>query len=117
MDRHVSLSRAAWIIPRAYHPLRPLEDPLDPWKNPDKAPRPPRPASSRTDLGREPRIIGDIRIDEDDPAPSISGLRSLIAIPHYHEGAIAQHGGPHAPPANCLQPRRNLPWTFRCGSA
>ena len=91
VSRHLTVSRRGLRHP-AYRVARfsPWQNPVNPWKEPDRLPV--HTGGLLADLlyGDQPRIIDGLALDPDDPAAEyLAGQRSLLAIPHYDNG-VAQ---------------------------
>src|SRR5713101_1566911 len=88
-DRTVSLSRRD-LPPQKYRITRSSlwREEINPWHNKDRLPVLSGGLLGELIYGDEPRIIDDIQIASDDPAAEyFAGMRSLIAVPNYDQGA------------------------------
>ncbi len=87
-DGFVSLSRRGLESPR-FRVTRSStwDQEIDPWNEKDRLPLLEGGLMGELLYGDVPRLIGDVRLADDDPArPYIGENRSLIAIPHYDRG-------------------------------
>ncbi len=88
-DRTVSLSRRD-LEPPSYRITRSSlwKEEINPWRDKDRLPVLSGGLLGELIYGDEPRIIDDIQIVSDDPAAEyFAGMRSLIAVPNYDQGA------------------------------
>jgi len=88
VDRTVSLSRRD-LHPPFYRITRSdlWKQPVNPWKQKDLLPLYRGGILAELLYEGQPRIIQELRISSDDPAADyFSGMRSLIAIPHFDGG-------------------------------
>ncbi len=88
-DRTVSLSRRDLEPPRYRITRSSLwKEEINPWRDKDRLPVLSGGLLGELIYGDEPRIIDDIHIASDDPAAEyFAGMRSLIAVPNYDQGA------------------------------
>jgi sigma-B regulation protein RsbU (phosphoserine phosphatase) len=87
-DRSVSISRrdlkAPWFrITRCSL----WKEEINPWKDRDRLPLLRGGLFAELLYGDEPRLFGDVEVDDDDPAAEyLDGMRSVLAIPMYDRG-------------------------------
>jgi sigma-B regulation protein RsbU (phosphoserine phosphatase) len=89
-DAFLALSRRGLEAPRHRITRSSLwDEPINPWKQPDRLPIFDRGLLGRLIYGDEPVIIDDLQVEPDDPAASfLTGNRSLVAVPVY-DGGVA----------------------------
>lgn len=89
-DRWISLSRRGLEYPKYRITRSSLwTEEIDPWKQSEKLPVLEGGLLAELIYGNQPRIIDDISevIKPDDPAAEqLAGMRSLMAMPHFHQG-------------------------------
>ena len=87
-NRYVALSRRDLEFPKYRITRSSLwKDEIDPWKQKDRLPLLEGGLFGELIYGDEPRIIDELEVAPDDPAAAyFEGQRSLIAIPHFHQG-------------------------------
>jgi sigma-B regulation protein RsbU (phosphoserine phosphatase) len=88
-DRSVSLSRRGLSRPH-YRVTRSTtwDAEIDPWKEKDRLPLLAGGLVAEVVYGDEPRLFDDLDVGPDDPAAEyLAGMRSLVALPMYDQGA------------------------------